>query len=124
MDIQSINLGQIGLVAFVWLLVAIVIEEASNTLFKWKFFKIYFDGKGLKTPIIFIVAGILCLYYDIDIFQALMKSIGITVDSGIITCVLTALLLTGGSGTVFRTFNRIREGKDQLTQNSPPKNSD
>ena len=115
MNVQSIDMQMLGLVAVAWLAIAVVIEEAFNTLFNWKHFK-KFNNLGLKTPIIFGTSWALCELYKVDIFQAILASISITIETGFISCLITALLLTGGSGTVFRVFNRIREGQSKLSE--------
>ena len=118
MDINSIDMQMLGLVAVAWLAIAVVIEEAFNTLFNWKYFKNRFNNIGLKTPIIFITSLVLCEFYKVDIFQAIMAPIGISIETGFFSCMITALLLTGGSGTVFRVFNRIREGQSEIKVDS------
>ena len=114
MNISSIDMQMLGLVAVAWLAIAVVIEEALNTLFNWKHFKKRFNHIGLKTPIIFGMSLALCEFYKVDIFQAFLAPIGISIETGFFSCMITALLLTGGSGTVFRVFNRIREGQSKI----------
>ena len=114
MTIESVSVEAFGFALLLWLVAAIVIEEAANALFGWKLYKENLSGKGFKTPIIFIVSYLICSYFDIDIFLALITPIGVGGESNWISIGVSALLLTGGSGTVFKFANRIREAKREL----------
>ena len=113
--LESIDLVNLGKALMLWLLVAIIIEEVCNVVFNWK---VYTNsglvGRGLKTPFIFVVSLVVSASFGIDIFKALMAPIGVTIESGPVSYLLTAALLNGGSGTVYRVFNRVREGKTKL----------
>ena len=116
MSLQALDVEKLGAAFVLWILVAIAIEEAGNGLFNWKLFKDNLGGKGLKTPIIFVVSVLVCAYFKTDIFLALIGSVGITGESNWLSIGMSALLLTGGSGTVFRTMNRIREARKKLAE--------
>ncbi len=115
MSLETLDVGQLGAAFALWIMVAIAIEEAGNGLFNWKHFKDNLGGKGLKTPIIFVVSVLVCAYFKTDIFLALIGSVGIDSESNWLSIGMSALLLTGGSGTVFRTINRIREAQENVT---------
>lgn len=101
----------------VWLFVSFIVEELCNVLFKWKLYEQWgLNGRGYKTPIIFAIAFLICFYVKIDIFALLMESINITVETGIVSYAVSAALLNGGSGTVYRFLERIREAKKELGQ--------
>ena len=116
MDLGSLNVEAFGAALVLWLVAAIVIEEAAGALFGWKLYKERLGGKGLKIPIIFIASYLICYYFSIDIFLALIAPVGIEGTSNWISIGVSALLLTGGSGSVFKVLNRIREGQKQLAK--------
>ena len=116
MDLAAFDPGKFGSAFALWILVAIAIEEAGNGLFNWKHFKDAIGGKGLKTPIIFIASVLVCSYFNTDIFLALIESVGIAGQSNWVSIGLSALLLTGGSGTAFRVLNRVREARKKLAE--------
>ncbi len=118
MSLEALDVEKLGAAFLLWIIVAIAIEEAGNGLFNWKHFKDNFGGKGLKTPIIFILSVLVCAYFKIDIFLAFIASVGIAGESNWLSIGMSALLLTGGSGTAFRVINRLREGKKKIENSS------
>ena len=114
MPLDPVNVETFGAALILWLVTAVVIEEAGNALFGWKQYKERLGGRGLKTPIIFVVSYLLCYYFGIDIFLALIAPVGIVGTSNWISVGVSALLLTGGSGSVFKVLNRIREARKEL----------
>ena len=118
MSLEVLDVEKLGTAFALWILVAIAIEEAGNGLFNWKLFKDNLGGKGLKTPIIFVASALVCAYFKTDVFLALIGSVGIAGESNWLSIGMSALLLTGGSGTVFRTMNRIREARNKIAEGS------
>lgn len=118
MSLEALDVEKLGAAFLLWIIVAIAIEEAGNGLFNWKHFKDNFGGKGLKTPIVFILSVLVCAYFKIDIFLAFIASVGIAGESNWLSIGMSALLLTGGSGTAFRVINRLREGKKKIENSS------
>ena len=116
MSVEALDVEKLGAAFALWVLVAIAIEEAGNGLFNWKHFKDNLGGKGLKTPIIFIASVLVCSYFNADIFLALISSVGIEGQSNWLSIGVSALLLTGGSGTAFRVLNRVREARKKLAE--------
>jgi len=99
-------------VLFLVLALSLVFESAMSVLFDWRLFIRYFEGRGVKTPLIITVAFLVFLNYDLDIVAELLRgfpeiqaqNIGSPTLPGQI---LTALLIAGGSGGVFRIFARL-----------------
>ena len=116
MNVEALNVEQLGAVFLLWVVLSIVIEEAGNALFNWKPYKNHLGGKGLKTPCIFLVSVLTCAYFNTDIFIGLIKSLGVDADSNWLSIGISALLLTGGSGTAFRTLSRIREARKKIAE--------
>ena len=99
-------------VLFLVLALSLVFESAMSVLFDWRLFIRYFEGRGVKTPLIIAVAFLVFLNYDLDIVAELLRgfpeiqaqNIGSPTLPGQL---LTALLIAGGSGGVFRIFARL-----------------
>ena len=53
-------------------------------------------------------------YPAIDIFQKFLLVIEKGAESGAMSYFVTALLLTGGSSTVFKVFEKLREAKGKI----------
>ena len=114
MEVEVLNVEQFGAAMSLWILVALIIEELAKALFDWKLYKDNLGGKGFKTPILFVISALICFIFGIDIFLALVEPLGIKAETNWLSCGITALLLTGGSGTVFRLLNRLREAKKKI----------
>lgn len=99
-------------VLFLVLALSLVFESAMSVLFDWRIFIRYFEGRGVKTPLIIAVAFLVFLNYDLDIVAELLRGFpGIHAqnigDATLPGQLLTALLIAGGSGGVFRIFARL-----------------
>ncbi len=114
MNVETLDVEKLGAAFLLWIVVAIIIEEAGNALFNWKPYKDNLGGKGFKTPIIFVVSVLVCAYFDIDILLALIGAVGVVGKSNWVSIGISALLLTGGSATAFRVLTRLREAKKKI----------
>jgi len=101
---------------FAWLILATVFEEMFFVVFNWRFYKNRWDGKGFKTPIMLVVVLILCYVYSIDLFYEIIEIFQLSEEPKryFIGNVITAMFLIGGSGTVFRVLEKIRQSKEKL----------
>ena len=98
----------------IWLILAIIIEESIGLLFNWRIFKQFSKEKGWKVPIVFFVSLAFCFAYGVDLITEVLQIFGIleaNADKHIIGYVITAAFLGGGSGTVYRTIDRIRKAR-------------
>jgi hypothetical protein len=93
------------------LVLSLVFESAMSVIFDWRVFIRHFEGRGVKTPFIIGVAFLIFLNYDLDIVTQLLAAFpNVNADTGGVTLsgqLLTALLIAGGSGGVFRIFSRL-----------------
>ncbi len=119
MTFETLDIEKLGAALILWALVALIIEEVAKAIFDWKLYRDSLGGKGFKTPIIFLVSISICFIFKIDIFVALIGSVGIVAASNWLSCGITALLLIGGSGTIFRFLNRLREAKNKIEGGNP-----
>lgn len=93
------------------LVLSLVFESAMSVIFDWRVFIRHFEGRGVKTPFIIGVAFLIFLNYNLDIVTQLLAAFpDVNADTGGVTLpgqLLTALLIAGGSGGVFRIFSRL-----------------
>jgi hypothetical protein len=106
-DARDADLDAVGDVLVVFLVLSLVFESAMSVLFDWRLFLVRFEGKGVKTPIIVGTAFLVFWGYDLDIVYDLLVALGYDVSPTLGGQVLTALLIAGGSGGIFRIFSRL-----------------
>lgn len=114
MSIEALDIEKLGGAFLLWIVLAIIIEEAGNTIFNWKPYREHLGGRGFKTPIIFVVSALIGYYFGADVFLALIDSVGVAGESNWLSIIVSALLLTGGSGTAYRALNRLREARKKV----------
>lgn len=110
-DVQNGPYGgrtAIAKVLFLFLVLSLVFESAMSAIFDWRVFIRYFEGRGVKTPLLVAIAFLMCVQYDLDIVHDLLVALGET-GTGATTAgqFFTALLIAGGSGGIFRIFSRL-----------------
>ena len=66
---ETTMLGKVGSVLLVFLVLSVVFESALTPVFNWRLFREKFKGKGLKTPIVVILAFVVFWSYDLDIIN-------------------------------------------------------
>lgn len=95
-------------VLFVFLALSLVFESAMSVLFDWRLFIRHFEGRGVKTPIIVGTAFLVFWSYDLDIIHDLLTALNQgRPEKSVMGQFLTALLIAGGSGGLFRIFARL-----------------
>ncbi|MEM6484315.1 MAG: hypothetical protein AAF662_04945 [Pseudomonadota bacterium] len=97
-----------------FLVLAILLEVALTPLFNWRLFAERFEGRGIKTPVAFGVAFCLTIALGIDIVADIMTALysrsdatGPAFTGNIVSKVVTAFVIAGGSDGVFRIFSRL-----------------
>lgn len=108
LDLSAANSQAVLAVLGAFLVIAVALESAMATIFNWRFFRERFDGKGVKTPIMILVGWLIANQLDLDIFRELVQALGQTnADPGLISEILTALLLAGGSSGFNQVFKKL-----------------
>ncbi|MGO7273029.1 hypothetical protein [Rhizobium ruizarguesonis] len=111
------------------LVIAIIMESAFAVIFNWRVFLEFFDGRGVRTVVMFIggwiVATVLHQDFVGSLFDIYLRTGGGNDQhSTWITQVLTALVLAGGSASVNQLFValNLREAKtiETVTEKVPP----
>lgn len=94
------------------LVLSVVFEVAMDALFSWRKFAKFFEGKGWKMPLVFVVSFVVFWSYDVDIFKDVLAAFGKTVPagsiSGLMGQVLTSFLIAGGSSGIHQIFIKLK----------------
>jgi hypothetical protein len=101
--------ARLGGILLLVLALSIAFELALTTIFNWRIFKEHLDKRGFKTPIAVGIALAAFWQYDIDIFRDIFNSLmmGNQVEGSFWGKVLSALLIAGGSSTVYELLTRF-----------------
>lgn len=94
-------------VLFVFLAISVVFEAAMSALFDWRIYIRYFEGRGVKTPILVGVALLVCFHYDLDILHNVLEGLGRSEQKQQIGMIITAFLISGGSSAVFQVYSNL-----------------
>lgn len=84
--------------------VATVMETALAALFDWRLYREFFNGRALKTLVMFGFGWAVVTTFDYDVFRRILQSLGVTGEAGPLSTGLSALVLSGGSAGVHRLF--------------------
>ena len=130
-DYQDPNLiGKAAQILFAMLVVAIILESALALLFNWRVFLEFFDGRGVRSVIMFAVSFLVVWGFKQDfvgrLFEVYVGATGTGRATGHLgTMVLTALVLAGGSAGVNKLMVAlgVRDNRTAETVVArPPKN--
>lgn len=102
------NMGHVGDVLLVFLVLSVVFEVALTPIFNWRLFMTHLEGRGYKTPITVALAFIVFWGYGLDIISDLLNALGKSAEKSIGGQILTALLIAGGSSGVFQIFTKLK----------------
>lgn len=116
MEPQALFKGLLA-VLILWAVISIILEEIFLALFDWKVYKNYLNGRGLKFPIkVGIILIFVNTYPSMDIFEKLLSVVDSKIATSAISHLATALLLSGGSSTVYSVANKLREARKNLAE--------
>jgi hypothetical protein len=118
--------AKLGGILLLVLALSIAFELALTTIFNWRIFKEHLDKRGFKTPIAVGIALAAFWQYDIDIFRDIFNSLmmGNQVEGSFWGKVLSALLIAGGSSTVYELLTRFglreeAEAREKTVETAP-----
>ena len=80
-----------------------VVERALAIIFEHRLYVATLDQKGLKTPIAFVVAALICWHWDFDLISVLLKA----GEVSLLGKLLTAAVIAGGSKASIKLFQDI-----------------
>lgn len=92
------------------LALAIIEERALSVLFNWKHWQDRFDGRGLKVPIALVFALVICWMGRFDLVAMVIPGL----KPNPIGILMTAMLVSGGSGMVIAVAQALKKGSKQL----------
>lgn len=92
--------------------VVVVVESALAAIFNWRVYRMVFNNRAMKTPVMFAVGLLIVLGFQYDIFADLMQSAaGTALGQGpwrsATSTVMSALIIAGGSSGINELFKRL-----------------
>jgi len=108
-NLFRIDWDRLAEVLTVVIVLAFLLERALALLFEHRLFVGRFDQKGLKEPIAFLVALLVCWRWDFDA----VSSILLTEKTTVLGKVITAGVIAGGSKASVKLFRDIMGAKSQ-----------
>jgi len=124
-NLFRIDWDRLAEVLAVVIVLAFLLERALALIFEHRLFVEGFDQKGLKEPIAFLVALLVCWRWDFDA----VSSILLTEKTTVLGKVITAGVIAGGSKASVKLFRDIMGAKSRayaaeetrrLAQAEPP----
>ena len=99
---------KIGRILLLVLILAVLLETGLATLFNWRLFLLYGEGRGLKIPIAVTVAFLFVNQFKIDAIAEILSAFSVDpFEPGLGGRFMTALIVAGGSNAVFSLFERF-----------------
>lgn len=104
------------------LVVAIVLESALATIFNWRVYREFFNGRAVKTLVMIAFGYALVRLFDYDFVARMVGYAGATGSEPWLSEILSALVLAGGSAAVFQLFTALglRTPVNPAQRNEPP----
>ncbi len=99
-------------------LFSMVLERALVILFEWRWYERLASGKGLKVPITYGVALVICEIHRFDVFAAIYNPLDPKVTE--IGMFLTAAVLAGGSAGAITLFQGVMRMTKSAQTKPPP----
>ncbi|MEP3046230.1 MAG: hypothetical protein ABJL55_09125 [Roseibium sp.] len=98
----SVIAGQLLLL----LVLAILLESALSVIFNYRYFLLFFEGRGVKTPLALVVSLFFVFAFGINTVGEILGAFNLVPKDSWEwpSQIVTALILTGGSGLIFRLF--------------------
>lgn len=87
--------------------VATVMETALTSIFNWRLYQEFFNGRAVKTLVMFGFGWAVVTTFDYDVFHRILASLGTKGAEGALSTTLSALVLSGGSTTIHQLFKAL-----------------
>ncbi|ACL01789.1 hypothetical protein Dalk_0079 [Desulfatibacillum aliphaticivorans] len=98
---------QMGNVLALFLVLSLIFETAMTPIFNWTYFARFCEGKGVKTPLVIILAYAIFSKYNLDIIANSVQAFTTYEGTFWGGKVLSAMLIAGGSDGIFRIFTKL-----------------
>jgi hypothetical protein len=115
------TIGKASRLLFAMLVLAIILEAAFSVIFNWRVFLEFFDGRGVRTVVMFVAACLIVSGFHADFVASLLQVYGINATSTLETTVLTALVLAGGSASVNTLMVALNLRENRKVEDVRPK---
>ncbi|WP_348838157.1 hypothetical protein [Xanthobacter sp. KR7-65] len=87
--------------------VATILESALATLFNWRLYREFFNGKAVKTIIMVAFGYAIVTLFNYDVVYRIIASAGGEGSQGPLSRFLSAMVLAGGSAAVYQLFKAL-----------------
>ncbi|MGJ7518043.1 hypothetical protein ACSFE6_27355 [Pseudomonas baetica] len=87
--------------------VATLMESALSTLFQWRLYLEFFNGRAFKTLVMIVFGYAVVLQFDYDIFNKIIILAGGVSNPGYLSLFLSACVLAGGSAAIYQLFKTL-----------------
>ena len=114
-NLFAIDWGQLSEALTAIIVLSFLVERALAVFFENRHVDPILDSKGVKDPIAFVVACIICFQYDFDILAVIMHQS----KTGLLGIALTAATIAGGSKASIQLFHNVL-GVKPTTKTPPP----
>lgn len=103
------TLELLGTVLAYVVLLSLILERALALLFEWRLWQTRATGVGLRTPVVFVTAWMLCAYMELDVLLLIAGKTGSDAWNGWLTfgVILTAAVIAGGSKGAILLFQGV-----------------
>ncbi|MBX5212560.1 hypothetical protein [Rhizobium sp. NZLR11] len=114
-------IGKAVRLLFAMLVMAVILESAFAVLFNWRVFLEFFDGRGVRTLVMFVAAYLIVRGFHVDFVASLLQTYGIAATPTLETTLLTALVLAGGSASVNALMVALNLRENRKIEDVAPK---
>lgn len=87
--------------------VATLMESALSSIFNWRLYKEFFNGRAMKTLVMIAFGYAVVTIFSYDIFYNIINAAAGVGESGPLSRALSALVLAGGSAAVYQLFRSL-----------------
>lgn len=91
--------------------VVAVVESALSALFNWRVYRVLFNDRALKTPIMFAVGLLIVTQFQYDIFgRVIARALAedpANWSGGLLSTLLSAMIIAGGTSGINTLFQRL-----------------
>ncbi len=104
---------------------ATVLESALTTIFQWRLYREFFNGRAVKTLVMIAVSFAVVRGFDYDVFARIMGYAGGTGETSPNSQFLSALVLAGGSSAIYQLLVSLgfrTPSEPPQSQPKPPEN--
>jgi len=87
--------------------VATILESALATVFNWRLYREFFNGRAVKTLVMIGFSFAVVKLFNYDVVHRIIGYAGGTGERGFLSEALSALVLAGGSAAVYQLFRAL-----------------